>query len=165
MFLRYKDETPNRESRDWSTFANEHVPPWNQTIDYLPASKAVVMDLMSSLRGEVLGGVFLYKIEPGRQIYPHIDKGWHAGFFDKFNVCLASNPQTAFYYEGDAFRQTAGEVHWFRNDVRHWVKNDGQTDHIVLTVCIGFDHGARAQWSPEGWSFDRSLERTCQLDG
>lgn len=159
MFLRYKDESKNIESKDWSDFANEHISIWNKTIDFLPSARKIIFDLMAYVRGEILGGVFLYKIEPGKQIYPHIDKGWHAGFYDKFNVCLASNPQTSFCYEGESMVQAAGDVHWFRNDVNHWVKNEGQTDHIVLTVCIGLDKGQRAPWSPEDWSFDQSLEK------
>lgn len=166
MFLRYRDETKYRESGDWSGFADEHISIWNKTIDYLPSARRLIFDLMAAVQGEILGGVFLYKVEPGKQIYPHIDRGWHAEYYDKFNICLASNPQTAFFYEGDAMVQAAGDVHWFRNDVNHWVRNDGTTDHIVLTVCIGLDRGQRAPWSPTGWTFDSKFkEPTCQSGG
>lgn len=154
MFLRYRDETPFIESGAWNLFAGPHLPIWNKTIDYLPCALPLIFNLMAGVRGEILGGVFLYKVEPGKQIYPHVDQGWHAQFYDKFNVCLASNPQTRFHYEDDAMVQTAGDVHWFRNDVAHGVVNEGETDHIVLTVCIAMDRGQRAPWSPEGWTFD-----------
>lgn len=154
MFLRYRDETPFLQSGDWSTFTEEHIATWNQTIDYLPAARPLIFGLMSHVMGEVLGGVFLYKIEPGKQIYPHVDSGWHPNFFDKFNVCLASNERTRFCYKDDSFLQAPGDIHWFKNTVPHWVINHGATDHIVMTVCIGIDRGARAPWSPEGWSRD-----------
>jgi hypothetical protein len=154
MFLRYRDETPFLESGDWSDFAGAHLPIWNRTIEYLPAARPLIFGLMSRVMGEVLGGVFLYKVEPGKRIYPHIDKGWHAAYMDKFNICLSSNPQTRFQYEDDAMVQAAGDVHWFRNDVMHSVVNEGETDHIVLTVCVAIDRGQRAPWSPEGWSMD-----------
>lgn len=160
MFLRYRDETKFRESRDWSKFADEHICIWNQTIDYLPSARKLIFDLMAVVRAEVLGGVFLYKLEPGKQIYPHIDLGWHPHFYDKFNICLASNEGTVFYYKGDGFSQRPGDVHWFRNEVAHWVKNEGTTDHVILTVCVRLDRGERAPWSPESWSIDENEQTT-----
>ena len=91
---------------------------------------------MSLVFGERLGGVLLYKIPPGKQIYPHTDMGWHVDYYEKFNVCLKTNPETAFYYHGEEMKVKEGDVHFFRNDIPHWVKNEGLTDHIVLTVCI-----------------------------
>lgn len=159
MFLRYRDETPFIESGDWSDFAGPHLSVWNKTSDFLPAARPLIFNLMAHVLGEVLGGVFLYKVEPGKQIYPHIDRGWHAEYFDKFNICLASNPRARFLYESgveetQALVQAAGDIHWFRNDINHRVVNEGATDHIVMTVCIAIDRGLRAPWSPEGWSFD-----------
>lgn len=154
MVLRYRDETPFRESGDWSKFSDEHLSTWNRTIDYLPTALPLIFDLMRHVRGEVLGGVFLYRVRPQRQIYAHIDRGWHANYYDKFNVCLSSNPQTRFQYETDAMVQEAGDIHWFRNDVMHSVLNEGDTDHIVLTVCIAIDRGIRDPWSPPGWTMD-----------
>src|ERR1700759_1143026 len=88
MFLRYKDETENVKTGNWSNFSDLHIPEWNKTIDYLPSARKIIFDLMRSVSGEMLGGVFIYKVSPGKQIYPHIDRGWHASFYDKFNVCL-----------------------------------------------------------------------------
>lgn len=160
MFLRYRDETPFIETNDWSKFGDEHIPIWNKTIDLLPAAKPLIFGVMSACHAEVLGGVFLYKLKPRTQIYPHIDKGWHPDFYDKFNICLQSNSEAAFFYEDEKFIQQRGDVHWFRNDVTHWVKNEGATDHIVLTVCVRLDKGQRAPWSPEGWTFDAAHERS-----
>ena len=158
MILRYRDETSFRESGDWSRFVDAHLPQWNRTIEFLPAARNIVFELMSRYRGEMLGGVFIYKLQPGTQIYPHVDRGWHPEFYDKFNVCLASNRQTAFYYERSAMFQEAGDIHWFRNDVKHWVKNEGTTDHIVMTVCMRLDRGDRGPWSPDGWHPDTSCQ-------
>lgn len=158
MFLRYKDEKENRESNDWKNFSAEHIPVWNKTIDFLPSAKPLIYDLMHRVKSDMLGGVFVYKIEPGKQIYPHIDKGWHPDFYEKFNICLQSNNQTRFFYENEAMIQQAGDVHVFKNDVTHWVKNEGSCDHIILTVCLKLDKGERVDWSPEGWTFDNSMK-------
>lgn len=159
MFLRYKDETEHVNNADWKHFADAHFGEWNKTIDHLPSARKLIFDLMHRVQGEILGGVFLYKIQPGKQIYPHIDKGWHAEFYDKFNICLQSNPNAAFHYDGEKMVQQAGDVHLFQNNVNHWVVNEGDDDHIILTVCIRLDRGFRAPWSPEGWNFDESLGR------
>lgn len=157
MFLRYKDETENIQSNNWSNFGDAHIPDWNKTIDFLPSAKKLIFDLMNFVHGEMLGGVFLYKVEPGKQIYPHVDKAWHPEFFDKFNICLQSNKDAAFCYAGERMIQKQGDVHFFQNNVEHWVVNEGKTDHIILTICIRRDRGYRVPWSPEGWSLDEAM--------
>lgn len=158
IFLRYKDERPHIESGDWRAICDPHIPDWYQSIDYLPDAKRIALDLMARVRGEMLGGVFLYKVDPGRRIYKHTDTGWHPSFYDKFNVCLQSNPSAAFVYEDERLVQRAGDVHWFRNDVDHEVVNEGDDAHVILTVCIRLDRGARVPWSPPGWTMDGSRE-------
>lgn len=162
MFLRYKSEAEYIEKGDWHGFADAHFAIWNQTINHLPAARKIIFDLFAAMEGEILGGVFLYKIEPGKQIYPHTDQGWHPEFYEKFNVCLQSNPQTAFHYAEDSMTQAAGDVHWFRNDVKHWVTNEGDTTHVVLTVCMRMDTGERAPWSPPSIVNHVLGEATCQ---
>jgi len=157
MFLRYKDETENVKTGDWSNFSDEHIPDWNKTIDFLPSSKKIIFDLMHRVGGEMLGGVFVYKVEPGKQIYPHVDKGWHASFYDKFNVCLQSNQNAAFIYDDESMVQSQGDIHLFRNDTTHRVINEGKDDHIVMTVCIRLDRGYRVPWSPDVFSLEESV--------
>lgn len=155
--LRYKDETENQERGDWSNFSDEHIPDWYKSADFLPHAKRIIFDLMARVHGEMLGAVFIYKLQPGKQIYPHKDFGWHPEFYDKFNICLQSNPQASFCYDGERMVQAAGDVHQFRNDTKHWVKNDGDCDHIVMVVCIRLDRGHRVPWSPDGWTMDKFL--------
>jgi hypothetical protein len=152
--LRYKDERPCIETGDWSQFSDAHIPEWYESIDHLPSARPLIHGLMSLVQGEMLGGVFIYRLLPGKTIYGHVDKGWHPEFYDKFNICLKSNSQAAFCYDKERLVQKAGDVHWFRNDVSHNVVNEGVDDHIVMTVCIRLDRGRRVPWSPEGWSFD-----------
>jgi len=158
IILRYKDETPNIASGDWSKFSDEHIPDWYASADRLPMARKMALDLMARVGGEMLGAVLIYKVSPGRQIYSHKDPGWHAGFYDKYNVCLQSNMQSAFVYEGESMVQRQGDIHWFRNDVKHAVINQGEDDHIVMTVCIRQDRGQRVPWSPKGWTLG---EKSC----
>ena len=168
IFLRYKDDTScYSDVSKWKSFSDEHIPNWYKSFDYLPSSRKLIFDLMSFLQGEMLGGVFIYKVEPGHKIHPHEDHGWHPEFFDKFNICLQSNPEAAFQYDNESMFQRAGDVHYFRNDIRHSVVNEGSCDHIVMTVCIRLDRGFRSQWSPEGWTLEGQVkgEKSCQQLG
>jgi quercetin dioxygenase-like cupin family protein len=168
IFLRGKDETENHKTGDWSNFSDPHIPEWYKASDYLPSARPIIFDLMRRFESGMLGGVYVYKVEPGQKIHPHIDKGWHPAFYDKFNVCLQSNPEAAFCYEGERLVQKAGDVHWFRNDVNHWVVNEGQNDHIVMIVCLRLDNGYRVPFSPKGWTMDKFLDERdakCQQVG
>ncbi len=145
IWLRYKDETENKEKKDYANFGDPHDGVWYPSYYELPAARRIIFGLMSRVEGERIGGVLVYKIPPGRRIMPHTDTGWHVDYFDKFNVCLQSNPKAAFHYsESNFFRQKMGDIHRFVNGKEHWVVNDGDDDHIVLTVCIRVhDYNAR----------------------
>lgn len=159
IILRYKDDRPGMaDFNEWKKFSDEHIPDWYQVIDYLPSARKIIFDVMARVNGEILGGVFLYKLQPGAKIYPHKDWGWHPEFYDKFNVCLSSNPDVAFCYDDERMIQRPGDVHHFRNDAMHCVINNGDTDHIVLTVCVRLDRGNRIPFAPKGWSMDQQVE-------
>ena len=159
IFLRYKDETENFESGDFSNFSDKHIPVWYKAIDHLPYVKKLCFDLMATVNGEMLGGVLLYRVRPGEKIHKHTDQGWHAKSFEKYNICLQSNEKSKFCYENEEMVQKPGDLHWFCNTVPHWVVNEGDTDHIILTICILLDNGYRTPWAPEGWTMDKHLEK------
>jgi len=165
IFLRYKDETENIESGDWRNFSDPHIPVWYKSIDFLPEAKPLIFQLMAGVKAEILGGVFIYKLEPGTEIIPHIDKGWHPNFFQKFNICINSNDRAAFCYEEDRMVQHPGDVHYFRNDVKHWVINEGDSPHVVMTVCVRIDQGERVPWSPDSFCERIKKDIVCQQHG
>lgn len=173
IILRYKDETPNYQDGNlWLKFSDEHIPVWYRAIDFLPSARKLIFDLMGNVGGEMLGCVMLYKLEPGKQVYRHNDKGWHAEYYDKFNICLQSNEHCAFEFDGERMPQRQGDIDHFRNDVDHWVVNNGDNDHIILTACIRLDRGYRTEFSPEGWSIDQQMKEhfykektSCQQPG
>lgn len=136
IWLRYKDETENKESGDYSNFASPHDPIWYPAFYVLPASRDLIFSLMARVGGERLGGILLYSVPPGKRIYPHVDEGWIVDYYDRFNICLQSNPLAKFCYEDEVMVARQGEVHRFVNNVNHWVTNEGDNDHIILTVCI-----------------------------
>lgn len=138
IWIRYRDKAPNTESGDWSNFADEHIPIWYAADLHLPAARHLALDLMSFVRGEMLGGVLLYRVPAGKQIYIHTDTGWHPEYFDKYNLAIQSQPGCSFYYPetGESMEAVTGDLHWFRNTVPHGVKNESDRDQIILTFCI-----------------------------
>jgi hypothetical protein len=149
--LRYKDETENLAT-SFADFSDLHTAEWYEAVETLPAARELVHTLASALRAEQIGGVFIYKLKPGTQIYPHTDKGWHADFYTKFNICLASNDRAFFGYKDEFCQQHPGDIHMFRNDIPHGVVNGGLTAHIVMVVCLRLDTGYRVPPSPTGWT-------------
>lgn len=146
ILLHTKDETENLEF-GFSNFSDAHDQVWYQAVETLPAAKKIAHTIMSALEGEVLGGVVIYKVPPGKMIYPHIDTGWHSEFYSKINVCIESNDSAFFGYIDEACVQRQGECHYFENNVAHGVVNEGKTDHIILVVCIRLDSKVRVPFS------------------
>lgn len=138
IWIRYRDKTPHKVSGDWSGFADIHIPVWYPAIELLPQAGKLSMDLMSTVRGEMLGGVLIYRVPAGKQIYIHTDTGWHPEYFEKYNLALQSQDGCSFYYPetGESMEAKTGDLHWFRNTVPHGVKNDSDQDQIILTFCI-----------------------------
>lgn len=145
IWLRYKDESENKASGNYANFGDPHDGVWYPAFYALPNARKIIFGLMARVEGERLGGVLIYKVPPGKQIHPHTDTGWHVDFYEKFNVCLQSNQKAYFYYEdGERMYARPGEVHRFVNNTNHGVINEGEDDHIVLTVCIRtHDYSAR----------------------
>ena len=138
IWLRYKDIKEEVETNDFSTIASEHDSVWYPAYDKLPSCRAMIFDLMARVQGERLGGVLIYRVPPGKQIYEHVDRGWHPEYYDKFNISLQSNLLCPLIYtrHDEAMRSDTGDVFWFRNTIPHMVKNDSNEDQIIMCVCI-----------------------------
>lgn len=147
IWIRYKDETENKATGDYRNFADSHDPVWYPAYYALPSARPLIFSLMSRVEGERLGGILIYSVPPGKRIYPHVDKGWVVDYYERFNVCLQSNAQALFCYaDGEPMIAQAGDIHCFANNVSHWVENEGDSDHIVMTVCIrSHSYAARFQ--------------------
>ena len=117
-------------------FNDEHDAVWYPEAAAIPQVRGPVMQLMAAVEGERLGGVLITKVPPGGEIKPHVDSGWHAGYYDKYYVPILNEPGAKFCFEDGEINPTVGDVWWFRNDVPHWVRNDSNTDRIAMIVCI-----------------------------
>ena len=123
-------------------FNDEHIPVWYPALAKLPALRPIIFGVMAAVQGEMLGGVLITRVPPGRSIKKHADSGWHVDFYSKFYVCLRNPPEAPFMVLGDdgqeeALRPRPGEVHYFDNRRPHWVENTSDAEErMTLIVCI-----------------------------
>lgn len=108
---------------------------WYWAADLLPV-KDIVYRLAYTLRADRIGGVLITRIPPGKSVKPHVDRTWHASFYRKFAVQVASAPQQAFCFKGVRHESVPGDVYEFDNSHCHWVTNDSDEERITMIVCL-----------------------------
>lgn len=124
---------------DIQAFNAEHVSSWYPVIREIPAAWSLSRRVLRYVGGRRLGGVLITRIPPGGEVKPHIDMGWHAGFYEKFAVQVAGNDQQAFCFEDAELRPHPGDLYTFDNSRLHWVNNESDQERITLIICIRRD--------------------------
>lgn len=117
-------------------FMAPHDSVWYPEYDELHEIDRIVFPLMGVVKGERLGGILITRIGPGKMVYPHVDPGWHANYYDKYAVQVAGGPGQAFCFNDGFVESRTGDICWFDNQVPHWVVNQSTTDRITMIVCI-----------------------------
>ncbi len=117
-------------------FNDEHESVWYPAYKELPYLKKLIFPLMTKVEGERLGGVLITKIPLSCEIKPHIDKGWHVDYYDKFYISIKSQQGANFYCGDEILCPKVGEIWRFDNRQLHWVKNESLDDRMTLIVCI-----------------------------
>ena len=109
---------------------------WYESADILGV-KPLVMDLFKKVNGVRLGGVLITRIPAGAECKPHTDTGgWHADYYEKFAIQIASAPGQKFCFEDVEFESKPGDVYWFNNSFKHWVPNPTPYERITMIVCV-----------------------------
>jgi uncharacterized RmlC-like cupin family protein len=121
---------------DMAAFNGEHEAKWYPVAERLPSVKRVSEELMDRLGGVQLGFVLLTRIAPGKQVYAHIDQGWHARHYEKFCICVKADKKQSFNFKDEELRTEDGDLFYFDNAYPHWVINDSDRERISLIVCI-----------------------------
>jgi len=122
--------------KDRESFNGPHESVWYPVLADIPAVKPLVLDVMRFVEGKRLGGVLITKIPAGEECKPHRDGGWHATYYEKFAVQLASAPGQAFCFESAQLSALPGELYTFDNSKTHWVINPTSEDRMTLIICI-----------------------------
>ena len=122
-------------------FNDQHIPVWYPAWEVLTELRPIIFGLMADVQGEMLGGVLITRIPPGKGIGPHVDKSWHVDYYRKYYVSLKSAEGAMFcsktaYGGEEALNPKPGEIWEFDNHYLHWVDNRSHEDRITLIVCI-----------------------------
>lgn len=96
----------------------------------------LIFPLMAGVQAERLGGVLITRVPAGKAVKPHIDPGWHASYYDKYAIQIASTPDQKWNNEDGELVTMPGDTYWFANNVQHWVTNESKVDRITLIVCL-----------------------------
>lgn len=163
LFGKYKErcvgESPHRESDDiWVRYNNyenvikvdaplnsehpanaPHRSVWYPVYYQLPQLRPLIFDLMNLVEGEDLGTVLLVKLEPGKQVYPHSDSGWSAGYYEKYFIPIQTSTKATFNFPDGVIAPELGHVYWFDNSILHSYTNNTPDDVIMLIVTIRSD--------------------------
>ena len=117
-------------------FNDAHDSVWYPAYCALPEIKPIIFGLMKFVSGERLGGVLITKLPPGGKIATHVDRNWHADYYEKFYIPIKNEPGAVFRFPSGDICPRQGDVYWFDNAVPHSVANDSDQDRIALVVCI-----------------------------
>lgn len=120
---------------DMAEFNAEHDSTWYPCADLI-AVKPLVFAMMHALEATRLGGVLITRIPPGGEVKPHIDGGWHAGYYEKFAVSLKADTRQRFCFDDAELVTVTGDIFTFDNSRRHWVVNDSDAERMTLIVCV-----------------------------
>lgn len=121
---------------DLAAMSEPHESVWYPVANETPQLRLCVNDVLANLPPVELGMVLITKIPPGGKVEPHVDSGWHAGYYnDKYAVQLKGNSAQSFNFDGYSLSTQPGEVFWFDNSREHWVLNDSREDRMTMIVC------------------------------
>lgn len=149
IWVRYNAWKNYDEKLGLSHFNREHDAEWYPAADVIPQLRQIALDVVRMVEGVRLGGVLITRIPPGGQVAKHIDRGWHAEYYDKFAVQLAADPRQAFCFDDAELVTAPGDVYTFDNSRTHWVTNPSDVDRITMIVCVRLDYPGSFLWSKE----------------
>lgn len=80
----------------------------------------------------------LLRLQAGSSIRPHRD--YRLGYEDgevRLHIPIVTNPDVAFFLEGERIPMAEGECWYVNVNLRHWVDNRSSTDRVHLVIdCV-----------------------------
>ena len=137
IWVRYnpRNKVYTESGVSYEGIAGEHDPVWWDCIEKIPSAKNICESVSERFNRKLMG-VFITRIPPGKQIYPHKDWGWHATTTDKYVVQIKGDHKQAFCFEDEELRANDGDLYWFFNQSTHWVKNESDRERISLIMAL-----------------------------
>lgn len=136
IWIRYRDFAEFDENNPES-FHNEHTQINYAAYYILSALQPIIKTIIDYFPDCDLGGILITRVPAGKQIYPHMDFGWHARHYaTKILVLLQSAPGQTFNFENESHEGKTGSVFRFNNQALHWINNDSNSDRISLLIAL-----------------------------
>lgn len=120
---------------DQAAFVDEHESVWYPQALRLPRCVLAACRVAELMGARQLGGVLITKIPPSGEVAPHVDRGWHAEYYDKAALQIQGNKDQGFHFDGCSVSALPGQIYRFDNSQTHWVTNDSDEDRITMIVC------------------------------
>lgn len=118
-----KSKINGRKKRD------VHESRWTTISKQFPRFRAFLEAFATEQNAE-LSRAKVIRLKPGRQVYPHIDRGEYYEVRDRYHLVLQS-PAGSHLKSGDEeVRMQERELWWFDNHAMHEAHNDGDEDRI-----------------------------------
>lgn len=105
-------------------------------MDEIAGLRNVIQDIMFLTNGHQLGRVLLTSLKPDGRILPHDDAGKAAQYYDRYHLCLKSEPGNTFRAGDEIVSMKPGELWWFDNLVEHELQNKSSAARIHLILDI-----------------------------
>jgi quercetin dioxygenase-like cupin family protein len=137
IYLRFPDK---RAYLGKAAVADEYENYDQAAYELLPEFRPVVAALMAHVGGERLGRVMVNRLPPGKSILPHSDTHGAPSYYDRYHVCLTTNPGVRVVAGGECPVMVPGDVWWFDHTAVHEAHNAGDTPRIHLVVDIRLKH-------------------------
>jgi uncharacterized RmlC-like cupin family protein len=134
IWLRYNDYA--NYDGNMARFNAPHESVWYPIAAHMPEAKRISLEVAD---GHRLGAVLITRIRAGDQVYPHIDVGWHASFYEKFAVQIQGDERQSFHVEHESLITVTGDEFYFNNSKPHWVLNNSDDERITMIVCVRRD--------------------------
>jgi uncharacterized RmlC-like cupin family protein len=131
IWVRYNDFS--HYAGDMQAFNGPHESVWYPIAERLSEAKRLSEEIAGD---KAIGAVLITRIPAGKQVYPHVDGGWHARHYDKHAIQIRGNAQQRFVVEDEELVTLTGDEFYFNNSVPHFVINDSTEDRITMIVCL-----------------------------
>jgi hypothetical protein len=106
---------------------------WRTAYYRLPV-KSILNTLFDHVDGQAYGRVFISRLPPGAEIFPHIDVD--ILHFARFHVALSHDLDQLFMCGDEIYSPKLGEIFWFNNSVMHSVINNSDKPRLSMIVDI-----------------------------
>ena len=116
-----------------------HPNEWDRpAFHILSEVQSLIFDLMTVVKGRLLGRAIISRMAPGDVIKPHVHEVQFGmpRIFDTFQIPLQVDPGVVFGCGDEELYMEPGTAWTFDNQVFHWVRNGSDRDRISLMVDI-----------------------------